>query len=170
MKAQSYSRILAASLFLSGCKTDNVKVSAPLENDLNDLIEKVSSGYFVARRKFMSNLRPAKKQDYISWLKGYLARGGKNIRLNSALFERDANEFFVAKNDFELFPLHGVDAINLIVPKNINIVGIDSFEQKNLKRLGHSILYLEDGYRVIEDASYPSIPLYKDLQYLLDKD
>lgn len=70
-----------------------------------------------------ATLRRASKFDYIKWLEDYLDRyNGGNVT-HFYDYPLPTEQFFVATKDIVITPLYGANAINIIVPKGINVTG-----------------------------------------------
>ena len=93
--------------------------------------------------EIMPKLKPAYAHNYKKWLRGYLENGGTPTHWYDYGLP---DSFYVAKRNIEMTPLFGSTAINIIVPKGIDVSG----------NLGHCNLYFMDGFK----AKGRWIPVY----------
>jgi hypothetical protein len=101
----------------------------------------------MARRTMFPDLLKAIKTVYIEWLKGFVNSGNTPTHYYDYPFDR-WDSFYMAKRDFELVPLYGASAINIIVPYYIKILG---------GQPGHSNVFCYDGYK-----HYGIVPVFSD--------
>lgn len=88
------------------------------------------------RREIPDGTMLATTDEYSRFVRGYCARGGKIAFVRSY----PCREILVARTDLELPPLYGTSALQIIVPKGVDV----SFPAG----IGHSKLFLMDGFRV----------------------
>jgi hypothetical protein len=81
-------------------------------------------------------LVPATQADYGTWLKGYLAGGGKTGHARDAW--PGHTKWFRATDDLRIVPLYGAAAVRIIVPAGVTYRGGER---------GHSEVYLTAGFR-----------------------
>ncbi len=126
--------------------------------------EKVLRKYREEREKIMGSLegkiRPATVRDYQSWLRGFVARGGKPT--HSYDYDWRPYNAYVATSDFKIPDvdrkyLSGASALEIIVPKGIHFNG---------GPLGHSTLFFEEGYKAVQESGGDSfwVPTYRNLR------
>ncbi len=89
------------------------------------------------KRKMLRHLRPATVGDYLCWLKGFLARGGKPTHYYDYSMP---SRVYVATKSLDIYPLFGAAAIEIIVPEGIEVRGEPGhsalFEMKDFKAPG----------------------------------
>ena len=95
-------------------------------------------------------LRRATGEDYLGWLRGFLAQGGMPSHNYDYPIAREP--FYVAQKDFSLLPLYGAAALHIIVPHAYNCWGTDP---------GHCAVFLHAGYQTARGW----IPIYDDLEF-----
>lgn len=100
-----------------------------------------------AARDLFPCLRPASRSDYIKWLRAYVEAGNEPTHYYDHPFDQWDN-FYVAKRDFELIPLCGASAINIIVPEGVKCLGGSR---------GHINLYFYEG-----PAAKGTVPVFND--------
>ena len=84
---------------------------------------------------FDKEVRLATASQYNEWIAGFIANGGQPTHCYD--YPMSNQRFYVAMKDFKLLALFGSRAINVIVPKGIEVKSDD---------LGHSHLYFMDGF------------------------
>lgn len=94
----------------------------------------------------------AKKEDYIIWLEGYVKDGNLPTHSYNYPMSRVIDDFFVARDDFEMSPLYGADSISVIVPEGIRFLGGE---------LGHNNLYFMEGHK--NKGGF--VPVYSDISF-----
>lgn len=100
------------------------------------------------RTYLLPRTRPAMPQDYANWLKGYLLQGGKITHVYEYPMPW---HWYVARTAIHLIPLHGAQAIGLIVPENVQLSHTD---------YGHNMVFYMQDYRPSGLA-----PLYSDIDF-----
>lgn len=98
---------------------------------------------------FTGKLRPAKVQDYIPWLEGHIANGGRPTHEYDYPFPRWG--WFVAIDDIEPVALYGAQSISIIVPPGISVGAGD---------WGHCELFFMDDF-----TSNSIVPIFLDTGY-----
>ncbi len=101
----------------------------------------------LAKIYIFPHIKIASKNDYITWLHGFLDAGNKPSHFYDYPFDQWGN-FYIATESFEITPLYGSASINIIVPNGIQITGDP----------GHTNLYYSDGYK----TSLNFIPVFSD--------
>lgn len=94
---------------------------------------------------------PASINNYLDWLRGFTAAGGKITHYYDRDFASD--EFVVAVDDFATWGELGAAAKRIIVPAGIRHRGGDR---------GHNRIYLLAGYEKRADV----VPVYRDVDFL----
>jgi len=102
--------------------------------------------------ELLGKVRAATMEDYKQWLAGYLRNGNNPTHSYNFPMERVLDEFWVAKQDFKISPLHGAQAIKIIVPEDTKFLG---------GALGHSNLYFIDGFK----NKGGLVPIYNNLSF-----
>lgn len=103
------------------------------------------------QKELFPKLRKAEASDYIEWLKGYIGNGGEPSHFYDYPFSQPGS-FYIATEDFRIFPLFGSAAIHIIVPKGIHADVSES--------TGHCCIYFMDGFRIEYCTSW--VPVYQD--------
>lgn len=98
-------------------------------------------------------VRPATAEDYSKWVEGFMEKGGKPEYYCNTPITDATDIFLVAKKDFTVPKLYGAQAVNLIIPKDINI-DAESGE------LGHSTLYFMKDFSITGKSK--SVKIYSD--------
>ena len=96
----------------------------------------------------MPKLRKADVGDYKDWLKGFLKVGNKPTHVYNYEFSRWA--WYVARDNLEMKPLYGSQAVHIIIPKDIEVTG----------NSGHTGLYFMKDF-----SCNGSVPIFKDIQF-----
>ena len=130
-------------------KEEKLKRKREYKIQLEERRRKIEEEKRNAWKLLKGKLRPASKSDYENWLRGYVKSGGMPTHYYDYNF--DNRNWFVAIRDFELKPLYGANAINVIVPNDVKYNG--NYD------IGHCNLYFMDGYRNIGGE----VPLYRDM-------
>lgn len=102
--------------------------------------------------KLEGKLVPATKLDYNRWLGGYMESGKKPTHFYDYPMGRSLNEYYLATKDFEMGPLYGAKAINIIVPDGVKFLGGE---------IGHCNIYLMEGSKAI--GSF--VPVFQDTSF-----
>ncbi|MFA5409811.1 MAG: hypothetical protein WC343_13650 [Bacilli bacterium] len=113
-------------------------------------------GVDIAQSAMFPHLRRADRTDYIKWLEGFVDAGNTPTHYYSYPFSR-WDSFYVAKEDFEMVPLYGSDAINIIVPDGIKIIIPDGIKKILGGPLGHNSIFCYKGYK-----HSGSVPVFSD--------
>lgn len=104
------------------------------------------------QQRWLRFLRPAHRSDYIGWLKGYIAHGGKPTRVHDyPLNEREIRNFYVATKNLTVTAIPHESGRNIIIPKGVNV---------SVKDLGNYNLYYLDGFIHIGQ----DVPIYQDME------
>lgn len=104
-------------------------------------------------------IRPAKEDDYIEWLDGYIKKGGSPNYGLSYPMAWELDHWFVLKDDLIMVPLYGKDAIYIIIPSGINVFGDD---------YGQCKLYFMDSFTHRYNGE-KYVPYYSDIEKLRNK-
>ncbi|GAI06623.1 unnamed protein product [marine sediment metagenome] len=104
---------------------------------------------------FRGKLRQARVEDYKNWLAGFLEKGGKPTHCYDYFLESSLDQWRVAFSNFQVIPLFGADALNIIIPNGIKFLGGE---------LGHSTLYFMHDFsrKAITDGW---VPIYSDIHF-----
>ncbi|OGZ32124.1 MAG: hypothetical protein A3H02_03070 [Candidatus Niyogibacteria bacterium RIFCSPLOWO2_12_FULL_41_13] len=97
--------------------------------------EKYRRETLIKKKELYSRLRPAKKEDYIGWLKGYIKKGGRVFAVDKKFSEWIVKWYVATKNidPTPINPLNGDEFIDIIVPVNVNApVSSDAFKQAQM--------------------------------------
>lgn len=99
-------------------------------------------------------MRIATKNDYSTWLCGFMNGGGKisHVYDHKMNYKTNLKSWFVVESDFEISPLYGAYSLNLIVQKGVKLIRGDR---------GHSNLYFMDDFSI----SGKFIPIYIDIEF-----
>ena len=100
--------------------------------------------------KILPRMKRARIEDYTEWLRGYMENGG--IPSHVYDYPMPQCSFFVASQDFELFPLYGTSSMEIIIPKGIHFLGGER---------GHTNLYFMEDFRNV--GSW--VPLFNDIKF-----
>lgn len=94
--------------------------------------------------------RPATKEDYMKWLKGYLENGG-NV---THVYDRNMglDDWEVVTKDFVISQLYGASSKNLIIENGVTFKGGAE---------GHNGMYFMDGFRL----HCGIVPIYSDIVF-----
>ena len=108
------------------------------EEEMKRQEEETNNLKTVFKTAIRPNLRSATHNDYINWLKGFIANGGKPTHY----YDYDMpNDFYVATNGFEIkHSFCGALSFQVIVPVGITIIPTS---------LGHCNLYLMDNFKIV---------------------
>lgn len=101
-------------------------------------------------RMVRPHLRNASRHGYEQWLRGYLLAGGEVTHFYDYPMNRQSGAWYMATEAFRLLPLYGANSVRIIVP-----VGVPT----PAGELGHSNLFIMDGYRVVGDF----VPMFSDI-------
>ncbi len=101
-------------------------------------------------QEMMPHLQFASQDDYLKWLRGFLENGGKITHFYDYMFP---DGFHKALRGFNMIPLCGSSAVQIIVPKGVEITSFQG--------LGHCDLYLMDGFKV--QGGW--VPIYKGMKF-----
>lgn len=100
----------------------------------------------IGRDDLVSHCRPATEDDYVQWLAGYCARGGKITNVRAGTWEDGTKSWFVLTSVPDTFPyLCGANAVHVIVPASLRLKPVDipsSFHGV----CGHSDFYFMEGF------------------------
>ena len=112
---------------------------------------------------------PATAHDYADWLFAYLDAGGKPTHFYPYTFPK--RNFVIARRDVYIYPRHGAESVNILVPGGVNATIIG---------LGHCNVYClpapqQGWFRGGKHASPPEhlggvVPVYSDEVFMQRED
>ena len=116
------------------------------------------------RRYLGVHFRPTTIEEYESWLRGYLLKGGTVKQQNNESFYSDMTPLFTATKDFSFKKhLYGADSVSLLIPKGIHFDGPGGQKiEGDRTAFGHSSIFVMDGYRVLGHA-IDNVKTYADI-------
>ncbi len=83
-----------------------------------------------------TRMRRASVEDYRRWLIGYLENDGKITHVYDYQF--GSWEWYIASDGLVVYPLYGVQSVNIIVPEGVEI---------EVKGTSHNAIYYMDGFK-----------------------
>ncbi len=100
--------------------------------------------------EIMPNIRHATQTDYEKWLRGYLESGKLPTHSYDYIFP---DRWYVATRGFNMIPMCGASAIQIIVPKKIRVTSFQG--------IGHCNIYFMDGFR--HEGFW--VPIYEGMRF-----
>lgn len=116
------------------------------------MYKKYNRAVEIVKTDILKNMRTAAAEDYTEWLRGYFGNGGIPSGYYDYPFPAD---WFVATRDFDLVPLHGAHAMNIIVPGGVKFLG-------DIKNVGYNGLYFMKDYSHTGDCC---VPIFSDVRF-----